>query len=171
MRRFFAFIACLLVMSCGSVKHVRQVRDTAVVTDSSAFDSCSLRKMVQSMVRESMTEILSTDLSSSMEIRQEKFSGPDSTGKTHLSERVTVIHNSRSKCYSERDVAKDSVNTGNESKDSLSASRTQSDVDETVMAQADKKPGTAGFVRALAWCGVFALILFVVFVLRKSRLI
>ena len=173
MRRHIILTICCLIAitSCGTVRRVRHMQQTTVATASSATDSVRLRSTIEKMVRESMRSALATDLSKEVEVLHEVYTKPDSAGVTHLKERTVTSYKSNSQTTFSNVMTIDSTTHISESKDSISTERIISDTTETRTAESEKKSGTSALVRMLAWCGVLAVIMAILFVLRKIRLI
>lgn len=173
MKRFYIFISSLLVLiasSCGSARKAttsQEVASSAVTT----IDSTALRREIESIVQERLDIALDLEHAEELEILQERYSKPDSCGKSHLEEKVTTRYNSTTKAQSKKASSKDSnvvakhqVDTLNKTSTALIAAQ-----EEEMIPQQPK--GIPGIVKVFSWIGVAAVLALLIYILIKLKVI
>ena len=163
-------MVCLLAASCGTVRTVSQ--EKVAVSTSESADSSSLRQLVENMVQEQMAVVLQTEKTEQLEVVHEVFDAPDTTGKSRLVERTTSKYTSSSRSQASSDVQRRDSTVTVVARDSTAHTESATDIKETVSETPVRAEcRTPRIVRMLAWIGGIALLVLVIWILRKFRVI
>ena len=160
----------MLAASCGTVRTVSQ--EKVAVSTSESADSSSLRQLVENMVQEQMAVVLQTEKTEQLEVVHEVFDAPDTTGKSRLVERTTSKYTSSSRSQASSDVQRRDSTVTVVARDSTAHTESATDIKETVSETPVRAEcRTPRIVRMLAWIGGIALLVLVIWILRKFRVI
>lgn len=167
---FIIILVCLLAASCGMVRSVSQ--EKVAVSTSDSADSSSLRQLVENMVQEQMAVVLQTDKTEQLEVVHEVFDAPDTTGNPRMVERTTSKYTSSSRSQVSSDVHRRDSTVTVVTKDSTAHTESATDIKEIVSeTPVGVERRTPRIVRMLAWIGGIALLVLVIWILRKFRVI
>lgn len=174
MRRLSIIVfVCLQVASCAAWRNVPAAQESTADSHSVCIDTAFLRREVEQILAQTISTVRVQDRTVDVEITNERYSAPDSSGKVYPAEKSVVKFRSRSNSQDSTAVNVNSGVSAKEEKCEASSREVEQSFKEvsTPVPEAARVRRSSGFVNRLALIGFAAVLIVILLVLKKFRVL